>query len=71
MTENHHILTPEAAKEKWCPLSMANAAARYKCQGDQCLAWRWADIGDEVRGPCDPYKTVLSDTHGQCGMVPT
>lgn len=67
MTENPHILTPEAAKEKWCPLSMGNASARYKCQASECMAWRWREVAETQDNGKLWFR--LSETQGFCGLI--
>jgi len=66
MTDNPHYVTPEEAKEKYCPQPDFT-----NCLGPKCMAWRWGKLKEpeyrvenNIMGPHD-YST----THGYCGMV--
>ena len=49
--------------------------AMTKCQGSQCMAWRWridkllVEDDDPEALPREYYTTQLSTTHGYCGLA--
>jgi hypothetical protein len=67
--KNPHYVTPEAARNKICPI--INPKTGSLCKGDSCMAWRWRIDKYEYNPPDDagfPVKTY-STIHGYCGMV--
>jgi hypothetical protein len=66
MTDNPHYVTPEEAKEKYCPQPDFT-----NCLGPECMAWQWHRIKyDNEKDPeTNSWKTIFSTTHGYCGMV--
>jgi len=67
MSDNPHYVTPEEAKEKYCPQPDFT-----NCLGPKCMAWRWTDEGRKWVKTEDGegYRKSTERTHGYCGMVP-
>lgn len=61
------LVTPEEAKTKWCQQTLTTPDAADKCQGPDCMAWRWVA---EVKLGLNPHGgAVLTDVkRGQCGL---
>lgn len=46
--------------------------AMTKCQGSQCMAWRWANENVAVENPLHTqprWEARVSTTHGYCGLA--
>ena len=61
------LLTPKEAAEKWCPQSMGEDVRWPKCQGSDCMAWRWNS--DLRRGLSDVLKQESRPMRGYCGLA--
>ena len=74
-------LTPEDAKTKMCPLSMAREKL-VRCQGPACMVWRWSEqerqdakdaffiehmkaMGVDVTGPKKPAPLQVAQGKSQ------
>jgi hypothetical protein len=49
------------ARQKTCPISLANPAGVIGCAGKQCLAWRWFNEADKEHGDCILIETDYSE----------
>ena len=70
MTDNTHYVTPQEARDMWCPLAMSLEDSGI-CTGSSCMAWRWRLMRyEEDKDPeIDAWPAVYSTTHGYCGKV--
>ena len=70
--DNPHYVTPEEAKEIYCPMGMNyDGISEIPCAGPKCMAWRWRLMryAEEKDPETDSWPAIYSTTHGYCGMV--
>ena len=66
------LLTPKEAAEKWCPQSMGEDVRWPKCQGSDCMVWRWypGRFVPSYKAPSIPGETPRDPpTVGYCGLA--
>ncbi len=61
------IVKEKDAFQHDCPQKLSADAFNRSCNGQSCMAWRWAVEDNPDKSSLNPF--VRSKTHGYCGMA--